>query len=89
MDKSRLFIASSGRTLLLAEKLRNALQTDNCEVLFWTYKDRSQPGMTIIEMLKDVAEQSDFGVIILVKDDVLARETGGTLETRNDFVLNS
>jgi hypothetical protein len=32
MDKSRIFIASSGRTLVLAEKLRDELSTGFCEV---------------------------------------------------------
>ena len=47
MDKSKIFIASSSRTLLLGEKLRDELQTDYCEAIVWSEVGRSQPGATI------------------------------------------
>lgn len=81
MDKSRIFIASSGRTLALAEKLRDELQTDFCEATLWSEEGRSQIGATIIEMLEKAAERFDFAVIILARDDVVARE-GSSASTR-------
>jgi predicted nucleotide-binding protein len=69
MDKSRIFIASSGRTLFLAEMLRNELGSEFCEATLWSEEGRRQPGQVIIEMLEDVAARYDFAIIILSKDE--------------------
>jgi hypothetical protein len=89
MEKSRIFIASSGRTLVLAEKLRDELQTDFCEATLWSEEGRRQPGATIIEMLETSAEHYDFAVIILARDDVLIKETGDTLKARDNCVFEA
>ena len=91
MDKSRIFIASSGRTLLLAEKLRDELQTEFCEVTLWSEEGRRQPGATIIEMLEKASKTYDFAVIILARDDVMVREAGdaGTRKARDNCVFEA
>ena len=89
MDKSRLFIASSGRTLVLAEKLRDELRTEFCEATLWSEEGRLQPGETIIEMLEGAAEQYDFAVIILAKDDVITGGKGETLKARDNCVFEA
>ena len=47
MDKSRIFIASSGRTLVLAEKLQDELRGDFCDATLWSEEGRHQTGRTI------------------------------------------
>ena len=58
MNRSKIFIASSGRTLVLAERLRDELFTDFCQATLWSEEGRLQPGSTIIEMLEGAAKQS-------------------------------
>jgi hypothetical protein len=89
MDKSRIFIASSGRTLVLAEKLRDELRTEFCEATLWSEEGRLQPGETIIEMLEGAAEQYDFAAVILAKDDVMTGGKGETLKARDNCVFEA
>ena len=58
MDKSRIFIASSDRTLLLAEKLRDELRTEYFEPRLWSEESKRLPGATIIEMLEEETQHS-------------------------------
>jgi predicted nucleotide-binding protein len=89
MDKSRVFIASSGRTLVLAEKLRDELRTDFCEPRLWSQESKLQSGNTIIEMLEGATEQSDFAVIILARDDLLTKGNGAALKARDNCVFEA
>jgi hypothetical protein len=89
MDKSRIFIASSGRTLVLAEMLRNELSSDFCEATLWSEEGRGQPGQVIIEMLEDVAARYDFAIIILSKDDVMIGGKDETLKARDNCVFEA
>lgn len=89
MDKSKIFIASSGRTLLLAEKLRDELATDFCQATLWSEEGRLQPGSTIIEMLDSAARQYDFAVIILAKDDVLSSGDRKVVKARDNCVFEA
>jgi hypothetical protein len=89
MEKSRVFIASSSRTLTLAEKLRDELQTEYCEAILWAEEGRRQPGATIIEMLEHAAEKYDFAVIILAKDDVIVRNAGDAAKARDNCVFEA
>ena len=89
MDKSRIFIASSGRTLVLAEMLRDNLSADFCDATLWSEEGRGQPGQVIIEMLEDVAARYDFAVIILSKDDVMAGGKDETLKARDNCVFEA
>ena len=89
MDKAKIFIASSGRTFVLAEKLRDELSTEFCQATLWSEEGRLQPGSTIIEMLEGVAEQYDFAVIILAKDDVMTAGDGEILKARDNCVFEA
>ncbi len=89
MEKSKIFIASSGRTLTLAEKLRDELRTEFCEGVLWTEESRRQPGATIIEMLENAGEKYDFAVIILARDDVIVKERGDALRARDNCVFEA
>ncbi len=89
MEMSRVFIASSGRTLLLAEKLRDELRTEFCEPRLWSQESKLQPGATIIEMLEGATAQSDFAVIVLAKDDVMTGGKGETLKARDNCVFEA
>lgn len=89
MDRSKIFIASSGRTLVLAEILRDELDTDFCQATLWSEEGRLQPGSTIIEMLEGTAQQCDFAVIILARDDVLTSGAGEVLKARDNCVFEA
>jgi len=89
MEKCRIFIASSGRTLTLAEKLRDELQTDFCEATLWSQEGRGQASPTIIEMLEKATAKYDFAVIILAKDDVFVSGAGDTLKARDNCVFEA
>jgi hypothetical protein len=90
MDKCSIFIASSGRTLLLAEKLGEELRRNEfSEATLWSEESRRHPGTTIIEMLENAAERIDFAVIILARDDVMVKETGDTLKARDNCVFEA
>ena len=88
-DKSSIFIASSGRTLVLAEKLRDELRTEFCEATLWSEEGRLQPGAVIIEMLEGAAAKYDFAVVILAKDDVMIGGKGETLKARDNCVFEA
>jgi hypothetical protein len=83
MEQSRILISCTGRTLVLAEKLRDALRTESRDVALWSDDGRSQSSAAILEMLEASAEQFHFAAIILVKDDVTATETDDTLRLRD------
>ena len=70
-------------TLVLAEKLRDQLQTEFCEVALWSDDPRSQSSAALFELLDGAAERFDFAAIILVKDDVTLTETDDTLRARD------
>jgi predicted nucleotide-binding protein len=89
MNRSKIFIASSGRALVLAEKLRDELTTDFCQATLWSQEGRLQPGATIIEMLESAAHQYDFAVIILARDDVLTSGAGEVLKARDNCVFEA
>jgi hypothetical protein len=89
MAKSKIFIASSGRTLVLAEQLREQLRTDYCEAELWKDRSEGKPGDTIIEMLEGAAKEYDFAVIILSRDDVIVKETGDKLKARDNCIFEA
>ncbi len=89
MGASSIFIASSGRTLVLAEKLRDELRTNFADPILWSEESRSQPSATIIEMLETAAKRYDFAVIILARDDVLTSAQGSILKARDNCVFEA
>jgi hypothetical protein len=89
MDKSKIFIASSSRTLVLAEKLRHELDTEYSHAKLWNEESRTQVGATIIEWLEDAQKQYDFAVVLLSKDDVLTSRDHQTLKARDNCVFEA
>ena len=69
MAKSKIFIASSTRSLVLAENLRSELVTDYSTADVWTEASRAANSQTIIEMLERACDEYDFAVILLTQDD--------------------
>lgn len=76
MSKSKIFIASSGRTLELAKQLRARLNPTYCEVDLWTEVSADSVGRSILEMLKEATKKYDFAIVILARDDVLIVDKG-------------
>ncbi len=89
MAKSEIFVASSSRTLLLAEKLRDELNTEFSQATLWREESRTQAGSTIIELLEGVQKQYDFAVIFLAKDDVLTSGDHQNLKARDNCVFEA
>jgi hypothetical protein len=89
LDTAEIFIASSGRTLVLAEMLRDALNTSFSHATLWSDHSKLTPGDTIIEMLEEAAKQYDFAVIILARDDVTIGGSGETLKARDNCVFEA
>lgn len=85
MEKSRILISCNARTVVLAEKLRDQLQTEFCEARLWSDDARSQSSAALLELLDNAAEQFDFAAIILAKDDVTVTETDDTLRARDTY----
>ena len=83
IDKSRILVSCDARTIVLAEKLRDQLQTEFCEVALWSDDARSQSSAALFELLDGAAERFDFAAIILVRDDVTLTETDDTLRARD------
>jgi predicted nucleotide-binding protein len=69
--KPTIFIASSGRALLLAEQLKLGLELSKVfeDVLVWEQEIREDSGTTIVDFLKDAARKSDFAAVVLTGDD--------------------
>jgi len=71
MQKYNILIASSERTEILAEKLRDQLETDYSVAKLWRMNVvRGQPTETIIEILEGSTEEYDFAAIVLDESDV-------------------
>lgn len=81
MQKSKVFIASSSRTLTLAEALRNELNTSYSTATLWSDEGSAKISKTIIEMLEEASGNFDFAVVLLSADDViLGSDFGGNAE---------
>jgi predicted nucleotide-binding protein len=78
MEKAKIFIGSSGRALILAQRLRDELSANFSEATVWNDASQGQAGLMIIEMLENATREYDFAVLILTRDDVVFREGGDT-----------
>jgi hypothetical protein len=83
MIKSRILISCGARTIVLAEKLRDQLQTEFCEAALWSDDGQNQSSVALLEMMDNAAERFDFAAIILTKDDVTPTKTDDTLRVRD------
>jgi len=89
MAISKMFIASSGRTLELAKQLRAHLNEEYCEADLWSEVSENQAGMSILAMLKEATKKYDFALVILAKDDVMVSEAGEKLKARDNCVFEA
>src|SRR3974377_1183681 len=89
MTTSRIFIASSDMAKLIAGKLRNELYTEYCSAKLWDEIMKKKPGQSKIETLEQLKEEYDFVIILLTKDDVLAKDLGAKLKVRDDCVFEA
>ena len=89
MYKSKIVIASSSRTEILAEKLRDQLDTHYSEADLLRDAISSGTAETNVEMLEGIAEDSDFAVIILDALDVHVSVTGGSLGERDNLLFEA
>ena len=90
MDKAKVFIASSEKTLRCAEMLRDELNdTGYCEARTWKEEIEAPGAPTKIEALELWTKEYDFAVIIFSEADMLARDAGDGLKTRDDCVFEA
>jgi hypothetical protein len=89
MAKSKIFIASSGRMLTLAEQLREAVKAEHCEAVLWKDVSSGKESDTIIEMLEGASREYDFAVIVLAKDELMTTATGETMKARDNCVFEA
>ena len=89
MAKSNIFVTSSERAKLIAETLSDGLRTDYSSAKIWQEIERKAPTQSKIETLEQSATEYDFAVIILTKDDVLAKDSGEKLKVRDDCVFEA
>jgi CRP/FNR family cyclic AMP-dependent transcriptional regulator len=84
-EKPRLFIGSSTERLSVAQKIQSGLSHDNVLVEVWT-DGVFQASDDTLSSLMNVAENSDFGVLVLGSDDVVIRR-GDELNVPRDNVI--
>lgn len=90
MDKAKVFIASSERTLRCAETLRDELNgTGYCDARTWKEEIEAPGAPTKIETLELWTKQFDFAVIIFSEGDLFAKEVGDSLKTRDDCIFEA
>jgi hypothetical protein len=89
MATSKIFIASSGRTLEIAKQLRARLNEEYCEADLWSEISEGQAGKSILAMLKAATKAYDFALIILARDDVIVSQAGDTLKARDNCVFEA
>ena len=89
MLRSKVFIASSGAALELAKQLRAQFDPKTCEGKLWTEVSQQAAGKSIFTMLKEAAEEYDFAVIILTKDDIMVCKAGDTPKARDNCVFEA
>jgi hypothetical protein len=89
MERSKIFIASSVRTLTLAEALRDELTTDYCEATLWTGESSIRISASITEMLDKIPEIYDFAVMILAQDDVSGTGSSDALKARDNCIFEA
>jgi hypothetical protein len=84
MQKSKILIASSSRTGVLAEKLRDQLDTNYSVADLWKDAIKGKPADTTIEMLEEATERYDFAVIVLDETGVNVNMVGDPLKDRDN-----
>jgi hypothetical protein len=89
MEKSRIFIASSSRALVLAEQLREQVRSDYCDGVLWTDESRGKESATIIEMLESATRHYDFAVVVLTEDDVMKAPGGDVSKARDNCIFEA
>ncbi len=80
----RVFVASSGEAVRLAEAIQQNLK--GAEVTVWT-QDAFRLGHTIIDELNRNLEQSDFGVFVFAPDDIVMIRGQEQSAARDNVVL--
>jgi hypothetical protein len=89
MDKARIFIASSEKTIELARMLRDELDRPYCEATTWEDALELAGTQARIEALEQWVRKYDFAVIIFSQADMLAVNAGEELKSRYDCVFEA
>ena len=85
--KTKVFVASSTKTVGVAESLRQVIGNDNVEVVPWKDLGVSVLSEHTMESLERAANQCHFAVFVLGPDDVIQTEKGGVCVPRDNVVV--
>jgi len=85
--ETRVFVASSSKSIAVAESLKRCLTDQEIAVVPWKDLGVFPLSEHIIESLERAANRCQFAVFILGQDDVIKRETGEHYIPRDNVVF--
>ena len=86
-SKTRIFVASSTRSVAVAESLRQVLNSDSIEVVPWKELGVFQLSEYTMESLERAANRTQFAAFVLGPDDVIQSDDGGVYVPRDNVVF--
>lgn len=89
MEKSKIVVVSSDRSLMLAEALRDVLQSNFVEARLWNEGVTDQPSELITETLERAFDQYDYAVILLTRDALMTGEQRDTSADRDNVIFEA
>src|ERR1044071_1257024 len=87
--KPFIFIGSSTKQKLVAEKVRKGLKVLDADIQVWSDPGASPPSDTFIETLTEAARRADFAILIFGKDDVVISKGHKSFATRDNVVFEA
>lgn len=85
--QTRIFVASSSKTVDVANTLKRSLSSDKIVVVPWKELGVFPLSEHIIESLEKAANQCQFAIFVLGPDDVVQQETGESFVPRDNVVF--
>ncbi len=86
-QKTRVFVASSTKSVVVAESLRQVLGSEDIQVIPWKDLGVFVLSEHTMESLEKAANQCHFAVFVLGPDDVIQTDDGGVFVPRDNVVF--
>ncbi len=90
--KRRLFIASSGKNLIIAETVKNSINkecSDWLDVNVWTTSDVFELSKSTLESLVKASHEYDYGVFVAAKDDLQWKKHFISWKARDNVIFEA
>ncbi len=84
-----IFIGSSMKHRIVAEKIRDGLKTIDADIQVWSDPGAFAASDTFIETLTAAAKRADFAILVFGKDDVVIRDGKKSYTTRDNVVFEA